>query len=55
MIGAVLADIIIESAGLGRHADFRHSQIVMTTETYSEVPTAHIRSALRRLGRQLDG
>jgi integrase len=33
----------------------RHSQIAMTMEIYSEVPTAKTRSALRRLGRQLDG
>ena len=33
----------------------RHSQIAMTMEVYSEVPTAQTRSALKRLGRQLDG
>ena len=33
----------------------RHSQIAMTMETYSEVPTAKTRSAFNRLGRQLDG
>jgi hypothetical protein len=33
----------------------RHSQIAMTMEVYSEVPTAKTRSALKRLGRQLDG
>ena len=33
----------------------RHSQIAMTMEVYSEVPTAKTRSALRRLGKQLDG
>jgi integrase len=33
----------------------RHSQIAMTMEIYSEVPTAKTRSALKRLGRQLDG
>jgi hypothetical protein len=32
----------------------RHSQIAMTMEIYSEVPTARTRSALKRLGRQLD-
>jgi len=33
----------------------RHSQIAMTMDIYSEVPTAKTRSALKRLGRQLDG
>ncbi|MGO9144596.1 MAG: tyrosine recombinase XerC [Streptosporangiaceae bacterium] len=33
----------------------RHSQIAMTMEVYSEVPTDKTRSALKRLGRQLDG
>src|SRR5262245_8337690 len=33
----------------------RHSQISMTMEIYSEVPTAKTRSDLKRLGRQLDG
>ena len=33
----------------------RHSQIAMTMEVYSEVPSAKTRSALMRLGRQLDG
>jgi integrase len=33
----------------------RHSQIAMTMEIYSEVPTAKTRSALKWLGRQLDG
>jgi integrase len=33
----------------------RHSQIAMTMEIYSEMPTAKTRSALTRLGRQLDG
>jgi integrase len=33
----------------------RHSQIAMTMEIYSEVPTAKTRSALKRLGRKLDG
>ena len=33
----------------------RHSQISMTMEVYSEVPTAKTRNALKRLGRQLDG
>jgi integrase len=33
----------------------RHSQIAMTMEVYSEVPSAKTRSALKRLGRQLDG
>ena len=33
----------------------RHSQIAMTMEVYSEVPTAKTRSALKRLGRQLNG
>ena len=33
----------------------RHSQIPMTMEIYSEVPTTKTRSALKRLGRQLDG
>jgi len=29
--------------------------MAMTMEIYSEVPTAKTRSALKRLGRQLDG
>jgi integrase len=33
----------------------RHSQIAMTMEIYSEAPTAKTRSALKRLGRKLDG
>ncbi len=33
----------------------RHSQIAVTMEIYSEVPSAKTRSALKRLGRQLDG
>jgi integrase len=33
----------------------RHSKIAMTMGIYSEVPTAKTRSALKRLGRQLDG
>jgi hypothetical protein len=33
----------------------RHSQIAVTMEVYSEVPTAKTRNALLRLGRQLDG
>jgi hypothetical protein len=33
----------------------RSSQIAMTMEIYSEVPRAKTRSALKRLGRQLDG
>ena len=33
----------------------RHSQIAMTIEVYSEVPSAKTRSALKRLGRKLDG
>jgi integrase len=33
----------------------RHSQIAMTMEIYSEVPTAKTRNALKRLGRKLDG
>jgi hypothetical protein len=33
----------------------RHSKIAMTMEIYNEVPTAKIRSALKRFGRQLDG
>jgi integrase len=33
----------------------RHSQIAMTMDVYSEVPSAQTRSALKRLGRQLDG
>jgi integrase len=33
----------------------RHAKIAMTMEVYSEVPTAKTRSALKRLGRQLDG
>jgi hypothetical protein len=32
----------------------RHSQIAMTMDVYSEVPTAKTRSALKPLGRQLD-
>ena len=32
----------------------RHSQIAMTMEIYSEVPTAKTRSALKRLGRKLE-
>ncbi len=33
-----------------------HSQIIMTTmQTYSEVPAAQTRSALRQLARKLDG
>jgi hypothetical protein len=32
----------------------RHSQIAMTMEVYSEVPTAKTRSALKRLGGQRD-
>lgn len=32
----------------------RHSQIAMTMEVYSEVPTAKTRSALKQLGRQRD-
>ena len=32
----------------------RRSQIAMTMEVYSEVPTAKTRSALKRLGSQLD-
>jgi integrase len=32
----------------------RHSQISMTMEVYSEVPSAKTRTALKRLGRQLD-
>jgi hypothetical protein len=34
---------------------FRHSQIAMTMETYSEVPTAQTRSVLKRLGGMLYG
>jgi integrase len=33
----------------------RHSQISVTMEIYSEVPSATTRDALRRLGRHLDG
>jgi integrase len=33
----------------------RHSQIAMTMEVYSEVPSAKTRSALKRLDKQLDG
>ena len=33
----------------------RHTQIAVTMEVYSEVPSAKTRSALKRLGRQLDG
>jgi integrase len=33
----------------------RHSQISMTMEVYSEVPSAKTRNALKRLGRKLDG
>lgn len=33
----------------------RHSQIAMTMEVYSKVPTANARSALKQLSRQLDG
>jgi hypothetical protein len=33
----------------------RHIQIAMTMQINSEVPTAKTRSALKRLGRQLDG
>jgi hypothetical protein len=33
----------------------RHTQINVTMEIYSEVPSATTRSALKRLGRQLDG
>jgi integrase len=33
----------------------RHSQIAMTMEVYSEVPSAKTRNALKRLGRKLDG
>jgi integrase len=33
----------------------RHSQIAVTMEIYSEVPTAKTRNALKRLGRKLDG
>ena len=32
----------------------RHSQIAITMEIYSEVPTAKTRSALKRLGKKLD-
>jgi hypothetical protein len=32
-----------------------HSQIAITMEIYSEVPTAKTRSALKRLGKKLDG
>jgi hypothetical protein len=48
-IGAVLADVIIESSALGDHAVFWHSQIAMTTETYSEVPTAQTSVARHRV------
>jgi hypothetical protein len=33
----------------------RHSQIAITMEIYSEVPTARTRSALKQLGKKLDG
>lgn len=33
----------------------RHSQIAMTMEVYSEVPSAKTRNALKWLGRKLDG
>ena len=33
----------------------RHSQIAVTMEIYSEVPSAKTRSALKRLGKKLDG
>jgi len=33
----------------------RHSQIAVTMEIYSEVPSATTRNALKRLGSQLDG
>jgi integrase len=33
----------------------RHSQISMTMEVYSEVPSAKTRNALKRLGKKLDG
>jgi integrase len=33
----------------------RHTQITVTMEVYSEVPSAKTRNALKRLGRQLDG
>jgi integrase len=33
----------------------RHSQIAVTMEIYSEVPSATTCSALKRLGRHLDG
>jgi len=33
----------------------RHSKIATTMEAYTEVPTAKTRSALKRLGRKLDG
>jgi integrase len=33
----------------------RHSKIAMTMEVYSEVPSAKTRSALKRLGKKLDG
>lgn len=33
----------------------RHSQIAMTMEIYSEMPTAKARNALKRLGKELDG
>lgn len=32
-----------------------HSQVIMTMQTYSEVPAAQTRSALEQLGRKLDG
>jgi hypothetical protein len=32
-----------------------HSQIIVTMQTYSEVPAAQTRSALKQLGRKLDG
>jgi hypothetical protein len=33
----------------------RHSQIAVTMEIYSEVPSATTRNALKRLGRHLNG
>jgi hypothetical protein len=33
----------------------RHTQIKVPMEVYSEVPSAKTKSALKRLGRQLDG
>jgi hypothetical protein len=33
----------------------RHTQITVSMEVYSEVSSAKTRSALKRLGRQLDG